>query len=218
MADGFERVRVALARNGYVYLRDQPSKQISQLMLELATRLGGSIRTGRGGAVIELLEEREAVDAPLCSLSRMTGAGAQPWHVDGSHSTLPPRYLIFGCQSITGAGVAPTQLLRIKDAGLPHPASNREPFVVRNGRASFYSTISSLDRPWIRFDPGCMRAQTDEGRLIVEKLLSAQISPFVSLEWQVGDILVVDNWAVFHRRGKASGLGRRTLLRISLAS
>src|ERR1039457_4271027 len=29
-------------------------------------------------------------------------------------------------------------------------------FLVRNGRASWYSTILSGERPYVRFDPGCM--------------------------------------------------------------
>lgn len=218
MAFNLEQVRAAIAKAGYALLKVEPATSLPEAMYELASDLRGTVLAGRGGEVLETLEMRGADRAPPRSLSRLSGVGGQPWHVDGSHLTVPPRYLILGCQSVIGSGAPPTQLLTTKDAGLPLPASHREPFIVRNGRSSFYSTIASTDRSWIRFDPGCMSAQTDEGHSIVKSLTSAQIRPGCNLDWKPGDILIFDNWKMLHRRGAASGIGRRTLLRISLVN
>ncbi|WP_370741094.1 MULTISPECIES: TauD/TfdA family dioxygenase [Pseudomonas] len=178
--------------------------------------MGGAVLAGRNRKVLETLKTLRADEAPLSSLSRFSGESAQPWHIDGSHLPIPPRYLILGCHSINGAGAPPTQLLRVKDAGFPLLASRRETFTVKNGRSSFYSTIASTDRTWIRFDPACMTAQTEQGRTIFEALESPPVQPCLTLEWTAGLILLVDNWTVLHRRGNASGMGHRTLLRISL--
>ncbi|APV37911.1 hypothetical protein PFAS1_00595 [Pseudomonas frederiksbergensis] len=61
-----------------------------------------------------------------------------------------------------------------------------------------------------------MTAHTEEGRTIFEELELHSVQPCLNLEWTVGVILIVDNWTVLHRRGNASGIGHRTLLRISL--
>lgn len=209
-------LRAAILDNGYVSLNASPSISVSQAMQELALYMGGAVVAGRGRKVLETLNTLRADEAPLSSLSRFSGAGTQPWHVDGSHLPIPPRYLILGCHSISEGGAPATQLLRVKDAGLPLLASRRETFTVKNGRSSFYSTIASTDRTWIRFDPACMTAQTEHGRTLLGILDSSQIQPYLTLEWTAGAILVIDNWAVLHRRGNDSGIGHRTLLRISL--
>jgi len=216
MDHSYGGLHAAIRNHGYVSLNARPSMSVSQTMQELALYMGGSVVAGRNRKVLETLKTLRANEAPLSSLSRFSGADAQPWHVDGSHLLIPPRYLILGCHSISGGGAPPTQLLKVKDAGLPLLASRRETFTVKNGRSSFYSTIANTDRTWIRFDPACMTAHTEEGRTIFEGLESHSIQPSLNLEWTVGVILIVDNWTVLHRRGNASGIGHRTLLRISL--
>jgi hypothetical protein len=211
-----QKLHTAITGQGYVSLNADPFESVERAMQELALCLGGAMLPGRNGKIRETLETIDAHEAHRHSLSRFSGAGAQPWHVDGSHLTVPPRYVILGCHRNAGAGAPPTQLMRVKDAGFPLPESRYETFIVRNGRSSFYSTIASTDRPWIRFDPGCMSSRTAQGRTMLEALESLPAQPCLNLEWAVGEILVFDNWAVLHRRGSASGPGHRALLRISL--
>lgn len=210
------KLHTTIAEQGYAILDAGSSKPVSQVMQELALCFGGRVLAGRGRRVLETLRMLEANEAPLRSLSRFSGAGTQPWHVDGSHLTVPPRYVILGCDSVTASGSPPTQLMMVKDARSVLPASHRETFVVKNGGSSFYSTIASLDRLWIRFDPGCMNARSAQGCAMLEALDSLPTQPYLNLEWTVGRILIIDNWAVLHRRGNASGIGHRVLLRISL--
>jgi hypothetical protein len=211
-----EKLHEMIACQGYVSLNAGPSKPVAQAMQDLALLMGGRALGGRGGRILETLETLDAHEAPSRSLSSYSGRGAQPWHVDGSHLVVPPRYLILGCVSVIGTGAPPTQLMRIKAAGFPFPASRREVFVVRNGRSSFYSTIVNPDRSWVRFDPGCMKACTEQGCSLLKSIESSPVEPCFNLDWVAGDVLIVDNWAVLHRRASATGAGFRTLLRISL--
>ncbi|MER9606470.1 TauD/TfdA family dioxygenase [Mesorhizobium sp. M0243] len=85
------------------------------------------------------------------------------------------------------------------------------PILVRTGRRSFYSTILSPDRAFLRYDPGCLEAVDERGqaalRLVEHRLTGG--SPEVH-RWRQGDILVIDNWRVLHGRGPTDqGSGRR---------
>ena len=216
MQDDLQNFGALLSDHGYVTLGAARSKPVLEAMQEIALRLGGRILPGRGRAIVEKLKALEPTKAPLRSLSRLSGMGAQPWHVDGSHLIVPPRYLIFGCELVRGVGAPPTQLLRIKDVKSALQGSHSETFMIRNGGSSFYSTIASTERPWLRFDPGCMVARTAQGHAMLAALESMPIQPWLNKEWSEGDILIIDNWTVLHRRAEASGLGHRALLRISL--
>lgn len=85
------------------------------------------------------------------------------------------------------------------------------PILVRTGRRSFYSTILSPDRSFLRYDPGCLEAVDERGRAalgLAERRL-ALASPNVRT-WRRGDILIIDNWRVLHARGPSDhGSGRR---------
>nr|WP_315233999.1 hypothetical protein [uncultured Albidiferax sp.] len=214
----YERLELTngLASQGYLILSIDSSKSVEQSMHEVAFCLGGKLLAGRGRKTFETLKILDAAQAPTRSLSRLSGANAQPWHVDGSHLTEPPHYVIFGCRSVTGEGAPPTQILKINDSALSLGASRRETFAVRNGRASFYSTIASADRPWIRFDPGCMVAQTEQGRDLLNAVELQPAQSFINVEWTADKILIVNNWSVLHRRGDSRGPGNRSIFRISL--
>jgi hypothetical protein len=83
--------------------------------------------------------------------------------------------------------------------------------LVRAGRRSFYSTILSPARAFLRYDPGCLEAVDERGRAALE-LIERRLalgSPKTH-EWRSGDILVIDNWRLLHGRGPSDqGSGRR---------
>ena len=85
------------------------------------------------------------------------------------------------------------------------------PVLVRTGRRSFYSTILSPDRAFLRYDPGCLEAVDSRGQAalaLVEHRLAGG-SP-QTYHWRRGDILIIDNWRVLHGRGPSDrGSGRR---------
>ncbi len=211
-----DEVGAELSVNGYALLGARPVAGLAADMVSLASALGGDPITGRSGSVLDVLKICDAAQSHAFSLSRVSGAGMQPWHVDGSHLVVPPHLLIIGCQASGGGDAPPTQLLRLEDAEISWTAAGREPFLVRNGRASFYSMMTSEDRPWVRFDPGCMTAQTEEGQRLMTGVERSNARPTFSLDWVPGQILIVDNWRMLHRRGAGAHSGCRALLRMSL--
>jgi hypothetical protein len=88
-------------------------------------------------------------------------------------------------------------------------------FMVRNGRASWYSTILSGERPYVRFDPGCMFPATadghEAGRILQQHLAACRPT---RIDWNQGKLVVLDNWKLFHGRESADGDNDRVLLRV----
>jgi hypothetical protein len=88
-------------------------------------------------------------------------------------------------------------------------------FLVRNGRASWYATVMSEDRPFVRFDPGCMTSASSQGNeavRMIEKRFAA--SRPVRIEWARGNVLIVDNWRILHGRESSDGDDEKVLLRV----
>jgi hypothetical protein len=128
---------------------------------ENIAKLFGNTIAGRAGKKIEPLVPQTQASANAKSLSVVHGLGSLPMHTDGAHRLQPPRFVVLVCAS-PGVSPVPTTLVRFHD--LQVTASERArleatPFLVRNGRQSFYSTICSPSRTFIRFDAGCMVPQ-----------------------------------------------------------
>ena len=168
---------------------------------------------GRAGALEEVIQPQASDDAHPRSLSAQYGLNALPFHVELSHRPRPCRYLLLGCID-PGSPSAVTMLLDWRTLGFsPEELHLLEgaPILVRTGRRSFYSTILSPDRAFLRYDPGCLEAVDERGRTalrLLEQRLAAG-SPETH-EWRRGDILIIDNWRVLHGRGPSDhGSGRR---------
>jgi hypothetical protein len=188
---------------------------------ETIAKLFGNPVTGRAGQKIEPLIPTEQARANAKSLSVAHGLGSFPMHTDGAHQLQPPRFVVLVCAS-PGTSPVPTTLIRFRD--LKVTASERTrleaaPFLVRNGRRSFYSTICSRSRRFIRFDAGCMMPQGSESESSV-KLIAHRASEvgFTLVNWRTGDVLVIDNWTVLHGRGLGISEASfdRKLLRVSV--
>jgi Taurine catabolism dioxygenase TauD, TfdA family len=186
----------------------------------VAERLGNPV-SGRAGRKIEPLIPTKQGAANTNSLSVVHGVGSFPIHTDGAHRIQPPRFVVLVCAS-PGTSPVPTTLIRFRD--LKFTASERTrleaaPFLVRNGRRSFYSTICSPSRMFIRFDAGCMMPQGPQSeasaRLIAHR---ANEIGFTLVHWRTGDVLVIDNWTVLHGRGLgiSEASSDRKLLRVSV--
>jgi hypothetical protein len=188
---------------------------------EAIARLLGHPVGGRAGRIIEALAPQKQASAKPRSLSVTHGLGAFPMHTDGAHRLQPPRFVVLVCAS-PGASPVPTTLTRCRDLRIS--ASDRArleaaPFLIRNGRRSFYSTICGRSRPFIRYDAGCMvpqDAQSGAAFHLVAKRARDAGPALVS--WRTGDVLVIDNWDVLHGRGLGSAEASpdRKLLRVSV--
>jgi hypothetical protein len=186
----------------------------------VANLLGDPV-AGRAGQKIEPLMPTKQAGASAKSLSVVHGLRSFPLHTDGAHRIQPPRFIVLVCAS-PGTSPVPTTLLRFQDLWVT--ASERArfeaaPFLVRNGRRSFYSTIFSRSRPFIRFDAGCMMPQSSESAATAKLMAHrANETGFTLVHWQTGDVLVVDNWNVLHGRGLglSEASSDRKLLRVSV--
>jgi alpha-ketoglutarate-dependent taurine dioxygenase len=188
---------------------------------ENIAKLLGNPVTGRAGQMMEPLIPKEQARANAKSLSVVHGLGSFPMHTDGAHRLQPPRFVVLVCAS-PGMSPVPTTLVRFRE--LQVTASERArleaaPFLVSNGRRSFYSTIWSSSRMFIRYDAGCMMPLGSESEASV-KLIAHRASEvgFTLVHWRTGDVLVIDNWTVLHGRGLgvSEASSDRKILRVSV--
>jgi Taurine catabolism dioxygenase TauD, TfdA family len=188
---------------------------------EAIARLLGHPVGGRAGQTIEALAPQEQASAKARSLSVTHGLGSFPMHTDGAHRLQPPRFVVLVCAS-PGTSPVPTTLARCRDLRIS--ASERArleaaPFLIRNGRRSFYSTICSRSRPFIRYDAGCMVPQGKDSDAVFNPIAKrAMDARPAHVSWRTGDVLVIDNWDVLHGRGLGSAEASpdRKLLRMSV--
>jgi hypothetical protein len=193
---------------------------LREQLLALAAGLGTPAATRFGGSLCDTLLPTEAHAAKPRSLSNIHSAGEFPIHNDTAHWLTPCRYVMLACVS-PGSGSRPTLLmdtrrlpLNERQASLLHST----PLRVTNGRNSFFSTILSKTRPFVRFDSGCMTETTPDGAAAL-KVLSRHNWPdhIETVYWEVDTVLVIDNWRLLHGRGHADcSDSDRKLLRISI--
>jgi hypothetical protein len=200
-----------------------PSSNESELreqLLALASGLGTPAATRSGGSLCDTLLPTETDAAKPRSLSKVHAVGEFPLHIDTAHWLTPCRYVMLACVS-PGSGSRPTLLLDTRRLPLnEHQIAllHSTPLRVINGRNSFFSTILSKARPFVRFDPGCMTATTTDGAKALAVLARQNWPDYIeTVQWKTGTVLVIDNWRMLHGRGHADCPDSdRKLLRISI--
>ncbi len=164
----------------------------------------GEILPGRGRQRVEHIIPQNTASAFDGSLSQKYGLAPLPLHTDTAHWSVPCRYLVMACFS-PGPEPTPTILLDSRAVALSESESAAcvsAVFLIRNGRASFYSSILSKDRPFIRFDRGCMVPLSSEGSDAEDVFgYNRNVSKIYRHDWCRGDVLVFDNWRMLHGRG-----------------
>jgi hypothetical protein len=204
-------VSFALSSFHESHMRDQ--------LLGLATGLGTPVATRPGGRLCDTLLPTEADAAKPHSLSKIHAVGEFPFHIDTAHWLTPCRYVMLACVS-PGSGCRPTLLLDTRQTQLnEHQASllHSTPLRVTNGRNSFFSTILSKMRAFVRLDSGCMTATTPDGAEALAIFSKGNSADIKTIHWEAGMVLVIDNWRLLHSRGHAYGSDSdRKLLRISI--
>ena len=210
-----------IRERGWIHLRGAGTKASLVDQALYVGKLLGDPMPGRQGRVIETLVPTPSERANPKSLSNQHGIGAFPLHIDGAHRLWPPHFILLACER-PGSTPVPTVLARFSDLQ-SHIAERGQcesvTFLIRNGRQSFYSTIIDRARPFVRFDPGCMTPICANGQKILATIaLWGGDVPTTAVNWQRGDILVIDNWRVLHGRGttKYVTCQDRSLLRVSI--
>ena len=196
------------------------ASDLREQLLALASGLGTTAATRSGGSLCDTLLPTESDAAKPRSLSKVHAIGEFPLHIDTAHWLTPCRYVVLACVS-PGNASRPTLLVDARRLPLTQQQSSllhSTPLRVTNGRNSFFSTILSKARPFVRFDPGCMTATTPDGAKALT-VLARQNWPnhLEKIHWESGKVLVMDNWRILHGRGHADCPDPdRKLLRISI--
>lgn len=194
---------------------DDPSALLAELE-RMADGLGQRA-PGRAEATTETLVPLAAAEAHPRSLSARYGLDALPFHTELSHRQRPCRYLLLGCLD-PGSPGAVTLMLDWRSLGFSADELDllaSAPILARTGRRSFYTTLLSAGRSFLRWDPGCLEAVDTRGRSaldLVERRLADGRA--VSHRWRRGDILLIDNWRILHGRGRSGPASGRRLARI----
>ena len=126
----------------------------------LASALGRSVPARRGGEATDRLRPTLPQNAPPRSLSATYGLAAFPFHTDGAHHRVPPRFVLMRLADGAASGT-PTLLVdgyRSLIDAVDRKMLARETWLVHGGFGrTFYAPILDTARGLLRFDPGCMR-------------------------------------------------------------
>lgn len=211
-----------LESRGWVWLSLPSSTEsiLREELLALASGLGAAVATRSAGSLCDTLLPTEAEAAKPRSLSKIHDLGEFPMHNDTAHWLAPCRYVMLACVS-PGSASRPTLIIDARRLPLnEHQSSllHSTPLRVTNGRNSFFSTILSKARRFVRFDPGCMSATTTDGAKALAVLARQNWLDYIeTIHWEAGMVLVMDNWRMLHGRGRADCPDSdRKLLRISI--
>ncbi len=177
--------------------------ELAEFLETVASRIGEPFRHKFG--VVEKLSPRHAETGNPNSLSGRYSLAPFPLHCDTSHWRVPCRYMFLGC---VNPGAIPTSTLLLDTSEIILSPEERtlvqsSVFLIKNGRRSFYSSILSTQRKFIRLDPGCMVAINEESKVAMELYSYVkQKHQLNKISWCIGDVLVIDNWRVLHGRGE----------------
>lgn len=208
-----------LQTHGWITQDHSQAVDLSAVLEEIAHTLG-TASFGRGGQAIERLRPVPEARAHPQSLSHKYGLGAFPLHNDTAHYSTPCCFIVMGYEE-PGDISPPTVLLDTHVLTLDEDethALHSASFFIKNGRKSFYSSIKSKDRPFFRFDPGCMHPVSVDGEKAMNALRAERHAEnLIQIEWAKNCIVIIDNWRMLHGRGNHEHADpRRSLLRITV--
>jgi len=211
-------VRMTLDTNelehaGYSFTHGVYQKDLIEIVQQL-----GPIRVDRRSPE----PVREIRPQPICSanpntLSSRYGTGVFPFHTDTAHWDQPARYLVLYCVE-PGEGRRPTLVqdsrvwqLNEAEKDLACRALWKTGHVRPRLCMLAERTANCLT---IRYDKDCMRPMTAEAREL-EPLIEFRINQAdrKEIDWDAGDLLVIDNQRMLHARGKSNGMDTNRMLK-----
>jgi L-asparagine oxygenase len=175
-------------------------------VLEIANTLGDPVPSRRGGPLIDLLRILPSSEARTRSLSAIYGQGGFPWHTDMAHLRVPPRFSII--RSLSKPGVRPTLLIDsqyIYQEPADKAALRSELWLVNGGRGRFLTPILNdtiISGEYVfRYDEAVMRPLDPLTRRSVQLMRTlVHREPSITIEWNRGLCVVLDNWRFLHAR------------------
>jgi hypothetical protein len=209
-----------LCANGCYLLLPYLAIEPSQILTALGARVPVRGKTPHRDLLIHTKHS-----APRESMSAKIGAAEQPMHTDAAYNPCPPRYIVFQCLEL-GETCCATNVMVLDPDRLSkdRPEALAKTIWVAHGggRPPFYCPVMDVRRGEfrIRFDPLCMRPIHGSADAIGGALeILGRYSRQVSFEWELGSILIVDNWRCLHARGQGGhGAPSRRLRRWSIGA
>lgn len=213
----FDRRR--LLERGWVFVRGG-----ARNLVDLGTSFGAPIRSRpshRG--VVDILQPATKNQARPSSLSSRFGLEQFPFHTDLAHFRQPARYILMAALKDSSTA---TLLIDTKNWALS--ASERlrlmhEAWFFAAGHERFLACIlqeGSTGSFIFRYDREVMTpmiaAHAIDSIRIVERRIQA--SRPIRITWNMGDILVFDNWRILHGRGTHNPAVDRCLLRMQIGT
>jgi alpha-ketoglutarate-dependent taurine dioxygenase len=194
-----------LVKEGWVK-KNLKSTSKSEL-IEIGRKLGEPVSSRAKGDLVDELRPLAQIKANRNSLSSLYGTGSFPLHTDTAYKRTPVRYILLYAKK-TGAGNRVTFLtdgFQSIDNNVSKTELESTVFKIKNGKYSFLGSMlcrSDLGEYFIRLDQGCMVPATRESRVVFHTYLeSLDQQPKIEVNWEEGDLLIIDNWRMLHGRG-----------------
>lgn len=218
MYDQLEGIEEKLITNGWVVTTAPGSTvhTLQELVASIAWRLGSPRASRAGGDLVDHLRPTSATAAKPKSLSALYDTGSFPWHTDGAHWPVPPRYLVLACAQASVNAAATIIWDAHQSLALNSEAARQANFRVCNGAHSFYATAASPLHSYYRYDPGCMSPLDSTAQRLQKEIEFEGASVSDQIAWAPGLIAVIDNWRCLHRRANAEQDTARYLLRTTV--
>jgi hypothetical protein len=204
---GWATTKISLERGAFI---------TSQLE-NIASRFGQAVLPSRW-QLTDLLSPQSQEQGRATSLSGKYGLGPFPLHCNTAFWPIPCRYVILACAK-TGISKTATVLFDTSSMNMSDEEkllATSALFSIRNGRRSFYSSILSPCRNFVRVDPGCLVPVAEDGIAALALYDRVRLEPALErVHWNVGDVLIIDNWRILHGREAVSDTDdSRSLARI----
>lgn len=207
-----------LNENGWVQIQPVGVDGLIDALIKYGNELGTPVIARKSAGVVQKLVPINKEKAYPNSLSSKHATEAFPLHNDTAHWITPCRYLILGCMD-EGESMRPTTLLDFSSFEITKDEMaelRSAPFIIKNGRNSFYANILEKHRGFIRYDPGCMTPANSRSSKIADLFSSKRVrNSTKEVHWEKGMILIIDNWRMLHGRGEPMAAGSdRELYRV----
>jgi hypothetical protein len=176
--------------------------------LAVANSLGVPVGDARNPEPLRLIRPQPLDKAKTNTLSSRYGLGAFPFHTDAAYWPIPPRFILFYCVN-PGSGDRPTLLVDPQEWLLSDPirlALCNEVWRVTTRRPFLCTVGTQGDNGLsVRFDEACMVPVTSGAQDVRETVrASLGSSSKTKIQWNEGDLLIVDNLRLLHARGEAA--------------
>ena len=212
--DKIYTIREQIQTNGFVFLKGDG---IFNLTEDAAKGIGDIVKIA-GISKVQTLHPTERSHSTKNVYSGNYGLGRFPLHTDLAHWYKPPHYLMLKCISPTTEVY--TSLIRAADVfnGLKLSILKRALFQPRRrieGRLPLFRFYQEVSGQVIyRWDSLFLNAANAEAEVVSERIKSIDINNNHEKFYMknIGDILIINNWTIFHGRSEVPPLDKKRVI------